>query len=447
MATYTAPEVQQMKDGGNAKFSSKYLAKWNSSSFPAPVDKNPKKVEEFIKQVLVDKVFYSETPVENKQETLKSTAVSSRSLKAQISSRSLKVENSWQAFSEDKPAASAALSTGASTGGNWAEFPSVSAKPATQTVDPFAGQSPIHASPKSVHSTPVDPFATQQKTTWDPFLDTANGIVQPSSTVQTGWSQFETKTEFVANERLAEAPAMSSTPQEAAKPKPTVLDPLPEEWFSVGAAPVHAPTSAPAPQYTYPVQAAGAFQPAHQQPLMHQQPFQPVQQQAHFQPGLHQPYTQQPFSQPSGFGGVYQQGGVSAVPQSSPYGYTAQMPHATLGSFPSFRSAAGVPQQWPQQNQGFPTIQKQDSIASHVSHRVDDASRNPLFQNLDMDMRAKAHSVAGVPIQPPSHGLFQTSATGPTGFNITSTATPFQQSFFQAPPQTGFDEASGNPFA
>jgi len=433
MATYTAPEIQQMKEGGNAAFASKYLAKWNSSSFPAPVDKNPKKVEEFVKQVLVDKVFYSETPVENKTEPLKSTAVSSRSLLSQMSSRSMKVENSWQAFSEEARPAASGQKTGSSTGGNWAEFPSVLAKQTTQTLDPFPAPSSIHASPKSVHSTPADPFAPQQQEKWDPFQDTANGTAKPVNPVQTGWSQFETKSEPVITEKPVEA---TSTPNGAAKPKPTVLDPLPEEWFSVG------PTPAPQPQYPFPVQNTGAFQPAHQQPFVQQQLFQPMQHQTHFQSQPQQPYMQQPFGQPGGFGGVYQQG---AVPQSSAFGY-AQPQRPSLGSFPSFRSTAGVPPQWPQSNQGFATMQKQDSIASYASHRMEDA-HNPLFQNLDMDMRAKAHSVAGVPIQPPARGLFQNSTTVPTGFNHTSNATPFQQSFFQAPPQTGFDEASGNPFA
>lgn len=437
MATYTAQEVQQMREGGNGAFSIKYLAKWNSSSFPAPVDKNPKKVEEFIKQVLVDKVFYSETAVENRTETMRqpsvaspmlTTTMSSRSLMTQMSSRSMKVENSWQAFSEDKPA-STVRSVGASAGANWAEFKSApAAKPAaTQPFDAFASTSPVRqsASPKSVHSTPADPF-TSSKQAWDPFSDTSNGaVVQPSnpvSVVQTGWSQFETKTDGVPLEKAAEAQAPASTPNGTTK-KTTVLDPLPEEWFSAPAQP------APAPQYTFPVQGTRSFQPMQHQQFAPQQPF----------------VQQQPFAQPGAFG-AFQQGSTMTAPHPSALGYNQQAPQASLGGFASFHPAAGMQQQWPQQN--FAMLQKQDSIASsYVSHRVDDPSRNPLFQNLDMDMRGKAHSVAGVPVQPPANALFGNATMSPTGFNHTGTAAPFQPSFFQPPPQTGFDEANGNPFA
>lgn len=374
----------------------KYLAKWNSSSFPAPTDKNPKKVEEFIKQVLVDKNFYSETPVE--QTEPKFEAVGSRSLKSQRSIGSTS-QPSWKAFSEESNVPKLQQSV-SSASGNWAEFPSAfPLRKQSHPVDPFsAGSPPNVSSPKSVKSTPADPFSSQQA--WDPFTESMKKLPQPSATIQSDWKQFEVKKE-AKPDKSAEAQ------NGAAKPKPAMA-PLPEEWFSVDA-----PSTQP---FSY----AGDAQ-----------SFQSVQTSG--------------FPQGGGFPSSLNSGNhIPGTPQSVPYGYSPQAARASLGTFSSFRSVPGNPQPWQQQpQQNLAYAQPQDSMASYVSHRVDAATHHHAFQNLDMDMRAKAHSVAGVPVQSVPHGLFQSPGTGTTAFN----APNFQQTFMQTPPSAGFDEPSGNPFA
>ena len=406
--------------------------------FPSPTDKNPKRVEEFIKQVLVDKVFYSETPEENKPtEEAKPAVISARSiLQKQQSARSLNADDSWKAFSDSGNKPTTTGHSGGATGGdNWAEFPAVAvAKTQTQPFDPFASGSPVHASPKSIHSmaATADPFAASQQQqpkaqqpqaqapVWEAFSEDTSEIVRqpPPQQVQTGWSQFETKPVDATTMGRAgsiEKPAEAHTPANGtAKSKAPVMDPLPEEWFSVGTSPSPPPQPHP----------TGGFA----QPDSH----------------VYQPVQQPPFAGVSAFGGgAFQQGAFQpTTPQ--PYGFNSQAARASLGAFSSFRSNAPPPQWAPQQ--GFAYMQKQDSMVSHVSQRVDETSHNPLFQNLDMDMRAKAHSVTGVPIQTTPHALFQNPAVNNTSLTRPGTAS-FQQPFMQTPPQTGFDESSGNPFA
>ena len=403
--------------------------------FPSPTDKNPKRVEEFIKQVLVDKVFYSETPEENKPtEEAKPAVMPARTiLQKQQSARSLNADDSWKAFSDSGSKPTSTGQSGGATGGDWAEFPAVAvAKTQTQPFDPFAPGSPVHASPKSIHAAgATDPFAPSQQQlkqpqaqapVWEAFSEDVNETVQqpPTQQVQTGWSQFETKPVDATTTGGAgsmEKPTEAQTPANGtAKSKAPVMDPLPEEWFSVGTSP------SPPPQ---PHPTGGFAQP---------------------DPHVYQPVQQPPFAGVSAFGGgAYQQGGAFQPATPQPYGFNAQTARASLGAFSSFRSNAAPPPQWAPQ-QGFAYMQKQDSMVSHVSQRVDETSHNPLFQNLDMDMRAKAHSVTGVPIQTTPHALFQNPAVNNTSLSRPG-ATSFQQPFMQTPPQTGFDETSGNPFA
>lgn len=64
MATYSADEVNTVKDAGNKKFQQTYLGKWNSAAMPPPIDRNPKKIEAFVKHVLVEKNFYKEASIQ-----------------------------------------------------------------------------------------------------------------------------------------------------------------------------------------------------------------------------------------------------------------------------------------------------------------------------------------------------------------------------------------------
>eukprot|EP00210_Caulerpa_lentillifera_P001956 g1877.t1 len=469
MATYTTQEVQQMKEGGNGQFIKQYLAKWNSNTFPAPVDKNPKRVEEFIRQVLVEKVFYSDEPVNKDNSTKETLSIKPRAILSSTGSGNLQKQTSlsqtsntgpsWEAFPAAKMTEINPSYSGQSTmtgtsggGGNWADFGTplqTKVQSNSQSLDPFLTTSQDLVSPRSAMSVPAQTplkiaSPQSQGNQWDSFQQ--KPAVQNHSKlapVHTGWSTFETSSSLAKNTGSAntgfEAASQESGSfdvqhsampivNDGGKPKATtprspVLDPLPEEWFSVGNTPASSAFSDPSTV----LQSTG-----YQQPSSHI-----------MSPGHRQ--TQYP---------VYGTRQSFQNPQTSAFSYGhPQMPPPAPASFSQFTSMptgqGSDVQLWNSASNPY-TLQSQDSMSSYVSARVDNTAHHPLFQNLDMDMRAKAHSVTGVPVQ--TRGVYR-NAQIPGNVNLArpdSTSAQIQQSFMHhhhQQQQRNFEGASGNPFA
>eukprot|EP00210_Caulerpa_lentillifera_P000974 g939.t1 len=478
MATYTTQEVQQMKEGGNGQFIKQYLAKWNSNTFPAPVDKNPKRVEEFIRQVLVEKVFYSDEPVSKDNINKEVLNTKPRAIPSTTGSGNLQKQTSLTQTSNSTPSWGASFpaaktteintsNSGQSTltgtsggGGNWADFGATSlikVQGNSQSLDPFLTTSQDLASPRSAGSMPVQipPMTTPQPqgTPWDPFQE--KPVVQnhpKPTTVPTGWSTFEAtsasslaKDTGLANTGFRAASQESGNfdvqqtvmpvANDGVKPKATTprspaMDPLPEEWFSVGNTPVPSAfgSANTALQSTGPQQSSSFMMPSGHQQVQH-----------------------------SSIYGARQNFQNSQTTSAFSYGHPHMSPPVTPVSFTQFRSTptSQVPgaQSWNATSNPY-TLQTQDSMNSYVSARVDNTAHHPLFQNLDMDMRAKAHSVAGVPVQ--TRGVYRNGQIPGNTNHLArpdATTAQIQQTFMQQQQQQqqqqqrNFGGASGNPFA
>ncbi|GMH34146.1 hypothetical protein BSKO_01980 [Bryopsis sp. KO-2023] len=430
MATYSTDEVKAMKEGGNEKFANTYLAKWNSPAFPPPTDKNAKKIESFVRQVLVDKVFYDEggAPKAPQSEPSRAPSTQGSETEARVSrTQSLSVSNpGWTAFDNfEKPTHAAAASmdqTGGPSSDSWADF-----TPAPQMPPPSR-----QSTGGSVTMFPPPPAQTSQPQGVGAMtLNVAGPTVQATNmSTPPGWNDFGSSDSFAqpAPANGATFPVMGdqssavgtpSTARSMNKPKAPVREELPADIFGpvIAAQPTNMPSFSP-PSGNFMNQGAPMMVPAHPAPPQ-----------------------QAPVAG----------GGAGYLPQPNMnQGFMPNQPTPRGTQQPSFHAMHGIPaQQGMAPNQSFPGSNfSQSPDSSHLLSREEQGSDPTLFSGLVGDLRStlpRARNLQGMgSMSFPANVAPAFGAQQFASFNANPQNTFQSQGFGGAPqqPQGGF---GGNP--
>lgn len=367
MGKFSPDEIKALEDGGNERAAKRYLAKWRSDNdIHKPVDKNPNKVERWIRTVFVDKSYYTDVPLEPRpaaQAPAPTAAVASKNLPLPIPT--------VRPAGAPTPAAPAPVAPAASVNllGDLSSTASRAPPAAAAPADPFGASffdvpapapAAAAAAPKPAAH---DPFQTvsHTSTAFDPFASAgAAGVTAakaPSYDAFQGASSsgFDA---FPAAPTAHPTPAQTSTADPFAVHPPTAAGSGSRRSSATGQAP-GAPTSTgrselPSDLFTEP--AAPQYGTSAAQPTGGYGAHQTAPGAAHPVGAPHPgatgaPHTQgYPGASPGMPGGYGMHPGQPAPGYGMPQGYG--MPGAPYGAYPQ-QQAGGYPQQqasaYPQQ--------------------------------------------------------------------------------------------------